>query len=83
MNDKEKLELDMNKLKDMVKEEVNKAWKDGFSNGTILTCATLYKTFSLVGLESSNLLFTILKDIAKSQGCEDLEAKVAEMKGGK
>jgi hypothetical protein len=83
MGDKEKLELDMSKLKDIVKEEVNKAWKDGFSQGTILTCATLYKTFSLAGLEGSNVLFAILKDIAKGQGCGDLEAKVAEMKGGK
>ena len=83
MDNKEKLELDMNKLKDMVREEVNKAWKEGFAQGTVITCATLYKTFTLAGLEGGNILFSILKDLAKTQGCEDLEARVAEMKGGK
>ena len=82
MDNKEKLELDMSKLKDMVKEEVNKAWREGFSQGTILTCATLYKTFSLSGLESGNVLFAILKDIARGQGCEDLEKEVERMRGG-
>ena len=83
MNQKDKLEKDLGSLKEMVKAEIEKDWRDGFNAGSLNTCYVLYRTFQSVGLEETNMLFTILKDIAKNTGCEDLKKYVEDRKENK
>lgn len=79
MEDKMKLELDIIALQKTIKKQVSKAFKEGVDTGAIVTCATIYKTFLRTGLEESNILFTIIKDIAKGHKCEDLPAYIQKM----
>lgn len=64
-------------MKEMLREQVKEAYMEGAHQGSITTCAILYQTMKVAGLEEGNLLFELLKDIAKQHGCEDLPA-VAE-----
>ena len=58
--------------KEIVKTEIKNAFLDGAKAGAIGVCRTLYETFAAAGLEQDNILFLMLKDIAKANGCEDL-----------
>ena len=58
--------------KEIVKEQIKEAFLDGAKAGAIAVCRTLYETFTAAGLEADNVLFLMLKDIAKTNGCEDL-----------
>lgn len=69
----------MDKLKEDVKNEVSNAYKQGAKDGTILTCATIYRVLEMTKLSKDNILFNILKDLAARQGCEDLSAKAKEL----
>jgi 2-hydroxy-3-keto-5-methylthiopentenyl-1-phosphate phosphatase len=69
----------MDKLKEDVKNEVSNAYKQGAKDGTILTCATIYRVLEMTNLSKDNILFNILKDLAARQGCEDLASKAKEL----
>lgn len=73
---KESFDTNLKNLKEMVNEQVKKAWKEGYSQGAIITCATLYKTFMKHGLDENNILFVILKDIAAANGCNDIKSVI-------
>lgn len=73
MNNNENLNENLASLKGMIEEQVQSAWKDGFAHGVLVTCSTLYRTFSIAGLEENNVLFAILCDLAQTQGnCSNL-----------
>lgn len=63
----------MDQVKATIKEQMNKVWREGYSTGAVTTCAILYRTFANAGLEKTNIIYTILKDMAASEGCQDLE----------
>ena len=62
----------MAETKQIVKDEIKNAFLEGAKAGTVSTCAILYETFTKAGLEESNVLFALLKDIAQHNGCPDL-----------
>ena len=75
-----KLEISVEQLKELAREQFTAVWKEGYSSGVVTTCAVLYSTFQKAGLEKSNIFYTILKDYAKTQGgCVDLPAYIANM----
>ena len=80
---KEKINLteDVDKLKATMQKELQEMYMQGYAAGVVSTCGILYKTFQLTGLEETNMLFAILKDLAEKNGCKDLKQYVAEMKG--
>ena len=70
-----------NELKETLKKQVQEAYTAGAREGAIITASTLYTVFTNIGLEKDNILFDILRDIAKRNGCDDLDAysiKVSE-----
>lgn len=87
MNDfiKKKMQLnkDIETLKEGIKKDIEKAYKDGSATGAVIVCATLYRVLKEMGLNEDNILYDILKDLAKNQGnCDDLPAYIEKMKGG-
>lgn len=60
------------KVKELLKETMTSVWKEGYEAGTLTTCAILYKTLLNAGLEETNILYLILKDLAATYGCQDL-----------
>lgn len=64
-------------MKATFQEKVKEAYIAGAHEGAITTAAVLYNIMKAVGLEETNILFSILKDIAHKHGCEDLN-EVAE-----
>lgn len=72
-------EESVNQLKKITKEQIENAYRGGFRDGAVTSAAIIYKTFLLGGLEKTNILFSILKDIAQKYGCEDLDAYVTKM----
>ena len=64
-------------MKGALQEQIKKAYIEGANQGAINTCAIVYATLSTAGLETSNFLFDILRDIATSHGCADLDAEAA------
>ena len=68
--------------REIVKEQIKEAFLDGAKAGAIGVCRTLYETFIAAGLEADNILFLILKDIAKTNGCEDLVKYCEERRTG-
>lgn len=71
MNEKQNL---FNDIKAELQKQVKEAYMEGAHQGAITTCAILYQTMRTAGLEEENLLFMLLKDLAKQHGCEDLPA---------
>lgn len=67
-------------LREAVSKQVQDAYKEGARQGAIGTAAILYNIMESIGLETDNILFDILRDIAKRNGCEDLPQRVKEMK---
>ena len=60
------------KVKEFLKETMTSVWKEGYEAGTVMTCSILYKTLLNAGLEETNILYLILKDLAATYGCQDL-----------
>ena len=79
MDEKTKLQKDIEALREMTKAELKDMWIQGYNKGTISTCAILYKTFLMSGWDESNVLFVILKDMAERAGCKDINAAVADL----
>jgi hypothetical protein len=77
------LTKDIETLKATMQKELQEMYKQGCAAGAVLTCGTLYRTFQIAGLEETNILFTILKDLAEKNGCKDLKKYVEDMKGDK
>ena len=69
-----------NELKEAVQRQIQEAYMEGAHQGATTTCAIVYQTMRTAGLEEDNFLFDILRDIAKTHGCEDLAAMAAKMK---
>jgi hypothetical protein len=59
------------------------AFKEGTRAGELHTAVTLYIVLRNIGLETDNIIFDMLRDIAKNAGCDDLEAKAQEFKNYK
>lgn len=68
------------KLKEQFQEKVQEAYMEGAHQGAITTAALIYNIMLGVGLEESNILFTILKDIAKKHGCDDITPVVEKLR---
>lgn len=64
-------------LKDLMREQMKEAYMEGAHQGSVTTCAVIYQTMKAAGLEEDNVLFLILKDLAKQNGCDNL-AEVAD-----
>ena len=83
MKEKTGLTEDVDKLKATMQKKLQDMYMEGYTVGAVSTCGILYRTFQLVGLEETNMLFTILKDLAEKNGCKDLKKYVEDMKGDK
>ena len=77
------LTKDIETLKAAMQKELQEMYMQGCAAGAVSTCGILYKTFQVAGLEETNMLFTILKDLAEKNGCKDLKKYVEDMKGDK
>lgn len=83
MKEKTGFGKNMHALETLVREQVEMAFKEGTKAGELNTAVTLYIVLRNVGLEADNIIFDILKDIAKNAGCDNLEAKAQEFKNYK
>jgi tRNA threonylcarbamoyladenosine modification (KEOPS) complex Cgi121 subunit len=61
-------------LKELMQQQIKEAYMEGVHKGAETTCAIIYQTMKMAGLEEDNFLFYILNDIARQHGCEDLPA---------
>jgi hypothetical protein len=66
-------------LKELMQQQIKEAYMEGIHIGAETTCAIIYQTMKIAGLEEDNFLFYILNDIAKQHGCEDLSAAAAKL----
>ena len=69
----------LDELKEVMQRQIKEAYVEGAHHGAATTCAIIYQTIKIVGLEENNFLFYILKDLAKQHGCEDLSALAEKM----
>lgn len=76
----EKMEETLDPVRKIIREQMDKMWREGYTAGAVTTCAILYRTFLGAGLDRSNVLFSILENMAKKEGCEDLSAYAENMK---
>ena len=60
------------KFKENLLEQMKDVYMDGVHQGSITTSAIIFSVMRKAGLEEHNILFDMLKDIAKTHGCEDL-----------
>ena len=70
-------------MKEALQEQIKKAYMEGANQGAISACAIIYATMSAAGLEETNFLFDMLRDIARKHGCEDLAKVAAEIMNSK
>jgi hypothetical protein len=66
-------------LKELMQQQIKEAYMEGIHKGAEVTCAIIYQTMAIAGLEEDNFLFYILHDIARQHGCEDLAAAAAQL----
>ena len=66
-------------LKELMQQQMKEAYMEGIHKGAEITCAIIYQTMKMAGLEEDNFLFYILNDIARQHGCEDLAAAAAQL----
>lgn len=66
-------------FRELMIEQLKEAYIDGTHQGAISTCAIIYKTMKIAGLEEDNFLFYMLKDLAEKHGCKDLEATIEQI----
>ena len=78
MKEKTEFGKNMHALETIVREQIEIAFKEGTKVGELNTAVTLYIVLRNIGLETDNIIFDMLKDIAKNAGCDDLEAKAQE-----
>ena len=78
MKDNTEFGKNMHALETIVREQIEIAFKEGTKVGELNTAVTLYIVLRNIGLETDNIIFEMLKDIAKNAGCDDLEAKAQE-----
>ena len=76
-NKQEKMEQ---MLKETFSDAVQRAYIEGAKQGSITTAAILYNVLAGMGLEETNVIFDILKDIANKHGCTDLKAECEKIK---
>ena len=69
-------------FRELVIKQLKEAYIDGTHQGAISTCAVIYKTMKMAGLEEDNFLFHMLKDLAEKHGCKDIAA-TADQVGSK
>ena len=62
----------MEKLKELLQTQFKESYMEGVHQGAITTCAVIYHTMKVAGLEENNILFVILADLAQKHGCKDL-----------
>jgi hypothetical protein len=67
-------------MRELLQAQVKEAYMEGAHSGAVTTCAVIYATMRAAGLEENNILYTILKDIAKQHGCEDLIEVINRLK---
>jgi len=72
-NIKKEFQQLLDETRETVKAEIKNAFLQGADAGALSVCRTLYETFTIAGLEPTNVLFDMLKDIAKNHKCDDLE----------
>ena len=70
----------LKELKINVQKEIKEAFLNGAKEGSITTIATLYGVILDLGLDESNLIFTIMRDLAEKNGCKDIHARIALLK---
>ena len=61
-------------MKAAIQAQIKEAYMDGVHQGAITTCAIIYGTMRAAGLEETNFLFDMLRDISKQHGEENLAA---------
>ena len=66
-------------LKEIMQQQMKEAYMEGIHKGAEVTCAIIYQTMKMMGLEEDNFLFYVLNDIARQHGCEDLSALAEKM----
>ena len=67
-------------LKEKFKKQVQEAYRTGANEGAISPAFIIYDFLVQLGLEKSNIIFNLLKDIAKKHGCEDLDEYAKKIK---
>lgn len=83
MKEKTGFEKNMHALETVVREQIEIAFKEGTRVGELNTAVTIYMVLRNIGLEKDNIIFDILRDVAKNAGCDDLEAKAQEFRNYK
>lgn len=83
MKEKTGFGKNMQTLETVVREQIEIAFKEGTRVGELNTAVTIYIVLRNCGLEKDNIIFDILRDVAKNAGCDDLEAKAQEFKNYK
>ena len=83
MKEKTGFGKNMHALETMVREQVEGAFREGTRAGELHTAVTIYIVLRNCGLEKDNIIFDILRDVAKNAGCNDLDAKAQEFKNYK
>lgn len=71
---------DINGLRNLIKEQIEKAFKEGTRVGELNTACVLYDVLSGLGLEKDNVIFDILRNIAQRAGCNDIEEEIQRIK---
>ena len=66
-------------LRELMQQQIKEAYMEGVHTGAETTCAIIYQTMKMAGLEKDNILFYLLNDIARQHGCEDLAATAAKL----
>lgn len=66
-------------LRELMQQQMKEAYMEGIHKGAEITCAIIYQTMKMAGLEEDNILFYMLNDIARQHGCEDLAAAAAKL----
>ena len=66
-------------LRELMQQQMKEAYMEGIHKGAETTCAIIYQTMKMAGLEEDNILFYMLNDIARQHGCEDLAATAAKL----
>lgn len=72
--------VDITNLKNLIHEQIEKAFKEGTRVGELNTACVLYSVLSNMGLEKDNIIFDMLRDIARKAECDDIEAEVQRLK---
>jgi len=67
-------------LKEKFKKQIQEAYLMGANEGAISTAFIIYDFLINLGLEKSNIIFNLLRDIAQKHGCENLDEYAKKIK---